>query len=231
MTSGSSLLTGSTPFTSVYSSNEVNVDLALTPTKTGYVQCRVINNAVTSIAPCFTVVSSGSMGDQIVDASEFINYRAPFTYVQGDVLMLSTSVGENFNRSTFIETAGVNGTLDIEIVFDVQMGSLQCSAILDGASAEFFPCDALVTSDDGSSVAIFKEDFYGASPKAEFQYSKDTLGLTIEVASVFDAAVLRERGDNAGGYFMSGQPTELYLDLTTEAPVANVTYEIQSENI
>ena len=231
MTTGSSLWTGSTTFTSVAGSNEVNVDLALTPTKTGYVQCRVINNAVTSIAPCFTVISSDSMGVQIVDASEFINYRAPFTYVQGDVLTLSTSVGENFNRSTFIETAGVNGTLDIEIVFDVQVGSLQCSAILDGASAEFFPCEALVTADDGASFAIFPEDFYGESPKAEFPYSKDTLGLTIEVASVFDAAVLQERGDNAGGYFMSGDPTELYLDLTTEAPVANVTYEIQSENI
>jgi len=30
---------------------------------------------------------------------------------------------------------------------------------------------------------------------------------------------------------MSGEPTKLYLDLTTEAPVANVAYDIQSENI
>jgi len=231
MTTGSSLWTGSTTFTSVAGSNEVNIGMALTPTKTGYVQCRVINNAITSIAPCFTVVSSGSMGDQFVDALGFMNYRAPFTYVQGDVLTLSTSVGENFNRSTLIETAGVNGTLDIEIVFDVQVGSLQCSVMLDGSSAEFFPCDALVTADDGSSVAIFKEDFYGTSPKAEFPYSKDTSGLTIEVASIFDTAVLREIGDNVGGFFMSGQPTELYIDLTTEAPVANVVYDIQSENI
>lgn len=231
MTSGSSLWTGSTTFTSVAGSNEVNVDLALTPTKTGYVQCRVINDAITNIVPCFTAVSSDSMAEQFIDASEFINYRAPFSYVQGDVLTLSSFVGEDYNRSTLIETAGVNGTLDIEVVFDIQVGSLQCSVILDGSSSEYFPCEALITADDGSSVAIFPEYFSGTPLTAEFPYSKYTSGLTIEVASVFNGAKLRERGDNAGGYFMSGDPTELYLDLMTEAPVANVTYEIQSENI
>jgi hypothetical protein len=231
MTSGSSLWTGSTAFTSVAGSNEVNVDLAFTPTKTGYVQCRVINDAITNIVPCFTAVSSDSIGDQFLDASEFINYRAPFSYVQGDVLTLSSFVGEDYNRSTLIETAGVNGTLDIEVVFDIQVGSLQCSVVLDGSIAEYFPCEALITADDGSSVAIFPEYFSGTPLKAEFPYSKDTSGLTIEVASVFNGAELRERGDNVGGYFMSGEPTELYLNLMTEAPVANVIYEIQSENI
>jgi hypothetical protein len=231
MTSGSSLWAGSTIFTSTPGSNDINVDMGITPTQTGYVQCRVINNAVTNIVPCNTVVYADSTPEQTVEGSDFVNFRAPFIYVKGDFLSLSSTVNGSLNRLTSIDTASVNGTLDIEIVFNVQIGSLQCSVSLDDSSLEYFPCDALVTADDESNFAIQAGDFYGNPAKADFSYSQNAQSLNIEVASIFDTAVLREIGDDVGGFFMSGQPTELYIDLTTETPVANVVYDIQSENV
>jgi hypothetical protein len=231
MTSGSSLWAGSTIFTSTPGSNDINVDMGITPTQTGYVQCRVINNAVTNIVPCNTVVYANSTPEQTVEGSDFVNFRAPFIYVKGDFLSLSSTVNGSLNRLTSIDTASVNGTLDIEIVFNVQIGSLQCSVSLDDSSLEYFPCDALVTADDESNFAIQAGDFYGNPAKADFSYSQNAQSLNIEVASIFDTAVLREIGDDVGGFFMSGQPTELYIDLTTETPVANVVYDIQSENV
>jgi hypothetical protein len=232
MTSGSSLWAGSTIFTSTPGSNDINVDMGITPTQTGYVQCRVINNAVTNIVPCNTVVYANSTPEQTVEGSDFVNFRAPFIYVKGDFLSLSSTVNGSLNRLTSIDTASVNGTLDIEIVFNVQIGSLQCSVSLDDSSLEYFPCDALVTADDDeSNFAIQTGDFYGSPAKADFSYSQNAQSLNIEVASIFDTAVLREIGDDVGGFFMSGQPTELYIDLTTETPVANVVYDIQSENV
>jgi hypothetical protein len=196
--------------------------------ETGYIQCRIINSAVTSIVPCNTVISAGSIAPQNVDTAGFNNYRASFPYVKGDALNISTTLDSGLNQATIIDTAGINGTLDIEIVFDIKFGSLQCSATLDGSALQYFPCDALVTDGDDSAFPIYTNDFVGTPPKANFTYARDAQELTIEVASIFDAARLREYN---GRYYISGRGTFDTIDLSSEVAVSDVQYDISSERV
>ena len=227
-TSGNTLWSGTATLTTVAGDNEVSVNMVSTPTQTGYIQCRIINNAVTSIAPCNTVISAGSIAEQDVDTTGFNNYRASFPYVKGDTLNISATIDSGLNQMTIIDTANVNGTLDIEVIFDIKFGSLQCSATLNGEDMQYFPCDALVTDSLDSILPIWSEDFLGTPPKANFTYSKDAQGLTIEVVSIFDEGRLRQYRDR---YYVSGQGTLVSVDLTNEAPAAYVTYEASSDNL
>ena len=228
-TIGGSFWAGNATFTSVSGNNSVTVDMLITETETGYVQCRVINDAVTSITPCNTVISAGSMNDQVIDSATATNYRAAFNYVKGDMLNISSTIEGGLNRNLLIDAAGINGTLDVEVIFDVQFGSLQCSATLDGSDLEYFPCEALVTGDDESSFIIFNEDFSGTPPKAEFTYSQNAQGLFFQIASIFDEAQINNYGSD--GIYFSGQGTEIYVDLTTDVPVVNAAYDILSEDL
>ena len=105
--------------------NTVIVDMASTPTKTGYIQCRVINEEVTNVSPCDASISTGSIGDQQVDTGDDINFRAPFDYVEGDVLEISSTIGGGLNRNVLIDTATVNGILDLEIMFDISFDGIE----------------------------------------------------------------------------------------------------------
>jgi hypothetical protein len=197
--------------------------------KIGYVQCRVINNAVTSIVPCNTVISAGSIADQNIDSTNSNNFRAAFPYVQGDELDITATIVGGLNQMIAVDTNIINGTLDIEFVFDIQHGSLQCSATLDGSDMQYFPCAALVTDDDESSFYIFDEDFSGTPLKALFTYPQDTQSLFFHIASIFDDARIDDL--ESDGVYFSGQGTEVAIDLTVDAATAHVTYEVQSENV
>jgi hypothetical protein len=228
-TIGGTLWAGNNTLTTVSGENTVSIDMESTPTETGYFQCRVINDQVTSIVPCNTVISSVSMNDQGVDSIDFNNFRASFQYVKGDVLVISSEVDSGLSRTIeSIDTAKINGTLDVEIVFDIKLGSLQCSATLNGADMEYFPCDALVEDTDGLRFAVLAENFIGAPPKASFTYSKDASALNFEIASILDDAILREARN---GYYIAGLGTELLIDLTVDAAVAHVTYNVVSEDL
>ncbi len=222
------LWTGNNTITTVSGENTVSINMASTPTETGYIQCRVINDQVTRIVPCNTVIASDSNVDQNIDSTDFNNYRASFPYVKGDTLEISTTIDSGLNKTRLIETSGINGTLDIEIVFDVKFGSLQCVATLDGLDQQYFPCDALVTDSDETTFPILVEDFTGTVPKASFTYSKDAQQLDFEVASILDDARLREYRN---GYYISGESTDFSIDLTNELPVALALYEVISANI
>jgi|GEM_PF-2021962 len=227
-TVGDALWSGTATLTTVPGDNTVWVNMVPTPTQTGYIQCRIINNAITSIAPCNTVISAGSVTDQDIDTTDFSNYRASFPYVKGDTLNISATIDSGLNQLMMVDTASVNGTLDIEVIFDIKFGSLQCSATLNGADMQYFPCDALVTDSLGSVLPIWTEDFSGTPPKANFTYSKDALGLSFEVASIFDEGRLRQFRDR---YYISGQGTLFSVDLTSEAAAAHVTYEASSDDL
>lgn len=226
---GGSLWAGSTTFTSVPGDNNVSVDMATTSTQTGYIQCRVINDLATNIVPCNAVISAGSIGNQYVDSGDFNNYRASFPYIQGDTLDVSVIIGDGLTQVRLIDTAAINGVLDLEFVFDVQNGSLQCSATLDGSDLEYFPCEALVTVSDESNFFILADDFSGTPLSALFTYTQDTQSLFFQIASVFDDAKINDYGDD--GVYFSGQGTEVLIDLTVDAPTAHVTYDVQSENL
>lgn len=228
-TAGGSLWAGETSFTSVPGNNTVTVNMSIQESKTGYIQCRVINDALTSIAPCNSIIASGSIGNQYIDSADFNNYRASFNYIQGDVLDISSVINGGLNQKLLVETATVNGTLDIEVVFDVQFGSLQCSATLDGIDAQFFPCETLVTGNDGSEFIIFEQDFNGVPPKADFTYSQGAQGLFFQIASVFDNAKIEDYGSDGIYYF--GEGTEIYVDLAIDLPNVTATYNILSENL
>lgn len=226
---GGSFWAGSTTFTAAPGDNSVSVDMAMTSTQTGYIQCRVINDLTTSIVPCNAVITAGSIGNQYVDSGDFNNYRGSFPYVQGDVLDISAMIDGGLNQDMLVDTAGVNGTLDIEFVFDVQYGSLQCSATLDDSDLEYFPCAALVSGSDESSFFIMPDDFAGKPLKALFTYTQNTQSLFFQVASIFDDAQINDYGSD--GIYFSGQGTEVSIDLTVDAPNAHVAYDVQSENL
>jgi len=124
-TDNGALWFGKTTFTSVTGSNTVIVDMASTPTKTGYIQCRVINEEVTNVSRCDASISTGSIGDQQIDTGDDINFRAPFDYVEGDVLEISSTIGGGLNRNVLIDTATVNGILDLEIIFDISFDGIE----------------------------------------------------------------------------------------------------------
>jgi hypothetical protein len=113
------LWVGSETFTTVSGNNVVTVDMELKQTNTGYIQCRIINEEITSLAPCDAIISSGSITEQLMDTTDANNLRAPFVYVAGDVLDISTTIGGGLFQDLLIDTATVNGTLDLEIIFDV----------------------------------------------------------------------------------------------------------------
>jgi hypothetical protein len=225
---GSDFWSGTAAITTVAGSNSISIDMTSASTQTGYIQCRIINSVVTNIAPCDAVISAGSVGTQNIDTGEFNNYRASFPYVKGDALNISAILDSGLSRAFIVDTAGINGTLDIEIIFDIKFGSLQCSATLDGSDMQYFPCDALVTDFDESAFPIFADEFLGTPPKANFTYSKDAQELSIEVASIFDEARLREYN---GNYYISGQGSFVSIDLATEVAVALVAYDITAENL
>lgn len=228
LTTGNSLWSGTATLTTVAGDNSVSVNMESKLSKTGYIQCRIINNAVTSVVPCSTVVSSGSISDQYVDSSGSNNFRTSFLYVKGDALNILSTLDSGLNQEILIDTNGINGTLDIEVVFDIKYGSLQCSATLDGSNMQYFPCDALVTDSNDLAFPIWADDFTGTPPKANFTYSKDAQFLEIEVASIFDEASLRQHREN---YYVSGQGTLVSIDLMNEAAIANVTYNSKTENL
>jgi hypothetical protein len=216
-TADGSLWSGSASITTVPGDNTVTVNMATVTTQTGYVQCRIINNSVTSIVPCSNIITAGSIDPQDIDTADSNNYRASFIYIKGDSLDISATTGSGLNQSTSINTSSINGTLDIEIVFDIKLGSLQCSATLSGTDKQYFPCDAVVADvNEDFSFRILADDFTGDPLKARFTYSKDAQGLSIEVSSIFD-------GDS--------EPTVVDIDLTTTAAIAYVTYEANPENL
>jgi hypothetical protein len=227
-TAGSSIWSGTTTFTSESGNNTVSIDMESKLTHTGYVQCRIINNAVTSIVPCDSVISAGSIANQNIDSTDFNNYRATFLYVKGDVLNIDATIDSGLAQAMIVDTNSINGTLDIELIFDIKYGSLQCSATLNSADLQYFPCDALVMASDDTSFPILAENFSGTPPKINFTYSKNAQALTIEVATIFDEARLRESRNR---FYISGEGTEVSIDLTSEAAVAQVAYDIQTENL
>jgi hypothetical protein len=227
-TAGSSLWSGNATFTSEPGNNTVSINMESKPTHTGYVQCRIINNAVTSIVPCNSVITAGSMANQNIDSTDFNNYRATFLYVKGDVLNIDAMIDSGLAQTMIIDTNSINGTLDIELIFDIKYGSLQCSATLNSADLQYFPCDALVTASDDTSFPILAENFSGTPPKINFTYSKNAQALTIEVATIFDEARLREYRNR---FYISGEGTEVVIDLTREAAIVQVAYDIQEENL
>jgi hypothetical protein len=227
-TAGSSFWSGNTTFTSASGNNTVSIDMESKLTHTGYVQCRIINNAVTSIVPCDSVITAGSIANQNIDSTGFNNYRATFLYVKGDVLNIDAMIDSGLAQTMIVDTNSINGTLDIELIFDIKYGSLQCSATLNSADLQYFPCDALVTASDDTSFPILAENFSGTHPKINFTYSKNAQALTIEVATIFDEARLRESRNR---FYISGEGTEVVIDLTREAAIAQVVYDIQEENL
>ncbi|MEH6447401.1 MAG: PKD domain-containing protein [Oleispira sp.] len=227
-TAGSSLWSGTATITTMSGSNNVSVDMMSVPAKTGYIQCRVINNVVTSIVPCQSLITADSIGNQNIDTAELNNYRASFLYVKGDVLNISATIDSGLNRVKLIDTSSINGTLDVELIFDIKYGSLQCSATLSGADMQYFPCEALVTDSEESSFPIWTEDFSGTPPKANFTYSNNTQQLTIDVASIFDDARLRQ---NSRRSYISGQATRIEIDLATESAAAYVMYDANPDDL
>jgi hypothetical protein len=227
-TTGSSFWTGTATLTTVPGDNALAVNMMPAMTQTGYIQCRVINDVVTSIVPCDTVIADTSLGSQNIDTAGSNNYRASFTYVDGEVLNISATTDSGLNKTTLIDTNSINGTLDIEIIFDITFGSLQCSATLNGSDLQYFPCDALVTDSNDAVFPILASNFSGTPPKASFTYSKDAQELSIEVASIFDAASLLEYRDR---HYISGEGTLVSIDLATEAAVALVTYDVKTEDL
>jgi len=226
---GNPFWAGRITVTTVAGENTAIVNMQSAEVKIGYVQCRVINNAVTSIVPCNTVISAGSIADQNIDSTNSNNFRAAFPYVQGDELDITATIVGGLNQMIAVDTNIINGTLDIEFVFDIQHGSLQCSATLDGSDMQYFPCAALVTDDDESSFYIFDEDFSGTPLKALFTYPQDTQSLFFHIASIFDDARIDDL--ESDGVYFSGQGTEVAIDLTVDAATAHVTYEVQSKNV
>ena len=227
-TSGNVLWTGTANITTTPGENTVAVDMMSTPTKTGYVQCRVINYSVTSIVPCQNIISGGSILPQNIDTAGTNNYRNSFQYVAGDTLDISSTIDSGLGKTTSIDTANINGTLDVEIVFDIKLGSLKCSATVNGLDMQYFPCDALVEDSEGSLFPIWAEDFSGSPIKARFTYSKDAQTLDFEVASIFDEARLREYNNR---YYISGSGTVDSIDLTREAAFVHVQYDVNSEKL
>lgn len=227
-TAGSSLWSGTATITTVPGSNNVSVDMMTMPAKTGYIQCRVINNVVTSIVPCQSVITANSISNQNIDTAESNNYRASFLYIKGDVLNVSATIDSGLNRVMLIDTSSINGTLDVELIFDIKYGSLQCSATLNGSDMQYFPCEALVTDSEESSFPIWIGDFSGTPPKANFTYSNNTQQLTIDVASIFDEARLRQ---NSRRSYISGLATRVEIDLATESAAAYVMYDANPEDL
>jgi hypothetical protein len=225
LTTGSSFWSGTETLTTVPGDNAVSVNMVPSMTQTGYVQCRIINDTVTSIVPC-TVISSGPL-DQLIDTVGYDNYRASFTYIKGETLNISATTGSGLNKNTLIDTSSINGTLDIEIVFDIKLGSLQCSATLEGSDMQYFPCDAFVEDFAGLSFSITADNFTGTPLKANFTYSKEAQELNIEVASIFDEARL----SSGESYGIDGEGTNVYIDLATKAAAAKVEYDVNAENL
>ena len=228
ITTGNALWSGSVTMTTVPGDNVVSVNMESRIAEMGYIQCRIINSAVTSIVPCNTVISAGSIAPHDVDTTGSNNYRAGFPYVRGDVLNIAVTLESGLSQTIMIDTAGTNGTLDIEVIFDIKFGSLQCSATLDSTDIEFFPCNALITDGEDSVFPIYTGDFSGNPPKASFTYSRDAQELAIEVASIFDAARLREYN---GRYYISGRGTLDSIDLTSEPAISNIQYDVNSESV
>lgn len=125
-------------------------------------------------------------------------------------------------------TNSVNGTLDVEMNFDTSFGSLQCSATLDGSDMQYFPCDALVQGSNNIGLPIWADNFSGTPLTADFTYSKDSQQLSIEVASIFDEALLRSGDD---GFYISGTGSLVSIDLARETAVAHVVYSVNSESL
>jgi hypothetical protein len=225
---GNPFWAGRITLTTVAGDNTAIVNMQSAETKIGYVQCRIINNAVTSIVPCTTLISAGSINNQNIDSADFSNLRAPFLYAKGDVLDIFSSMDSSLNQRMSVDTSSINGTLDIEVIFDIQVGSLQCSAMLNNSDMQYFPCDALVTDSNDSTFPIWTSDFSGTPPKANFTYSKNAQTMSFEVASIFNTGILREYNNR---YYISGEGTLVSIDLTREAAIAQVTYDIQSGDL
>jgi hypothetical protein len=228
LTTSNSLWSGTAAITTVPGDNIVSVNMVSIATQTGYVQCRIINDAVTTIVPCKTEITGGVLLDQEADSVGFTNYRASFNYLKADVLDISSTTGSGLNQMTSIDTSNINGILDIEIIFDIQYGSLQCSATLNGSDMQYFPCDALVEDSEGLIFPVWVDDFSGNPLKANFTYSKNAQALDIEVASILDEARLNQ---SINGYYVTGIPTLVSVDLTSQSPVVMVSYDMNIDSL
>ncbi|MBL4796684.1 MAG: PKD domain-containing protein [Oleispira sp.] len=227
LTTEDSVWAGSTILTSMPGDNSVSVNLERADTQTGFIQCRVINSAVNSIVPCDAKISAGAIVTQNINTADFNNSRASFPYVQGDLVDISASIGKSPKESVEINTNNINGILNVEIVFDITFGFLQCTAILDGSDMQSFPCDALVHY-DGIEYLIRTDEFSGNPLKAYFTYTSGTQELSIDVASIFNGAHLRDRED---GLFFEGEPTAASINLSGAVVVANASYDVNTENL
>ena len=105
---------------------------------------------------------------------------------------------------------------------------MQCSVTLDGLDLQYFPCDTLVMDSNETASPIWAVDFSEAPPKATFTYYKDSQELSIEVASIFDEARLRQYRER---YYISGEGTLLSISLNSEAVIAHTRYNAKTENL
>jgi hypothetical protein len=208
--------------------NEIAVNMQQKSTKTGYIQCSVVNSSSTRLSPCDVRISS-SLSDLEFSTEGATNYRKGFEYLPGDTLSVRVAIPGGYELTRIYDTSRTNGTLDLSFVFDIEVGTLTCIAGLNGTDYERFPCRALVDEQPtDNKFIIWEQNFDDETKQAPFSFSATTDFLNFSVASQFNTGVV---GENSRGPYAYGDLTQKLVDVVADGVNVEISYDVTSDDL
>ena len=227
---GSQIFRGTTSFTTVPGSVSVTVDLLPYPTDTGSVSCFITDGASTAQVAC-TGTATGDTGTYEVFSTDPGTLIGQFEYVSGELVTVAANI-QGFGATQTVDTSLLAGPLNIQLTASVGLGSISCSATLDGADLEYFPCAGRITDDLAGEYVFTESDFSGTPLSGTFAYNDMASVLTVQVVNALNGSSIDIYDYDGNQYvYVNATPDEVILDLNVDTADIDMVYDISSSDI
>ncbi|MBE0484424.1 MAG: carboxypeptidase regulatory-like domain-containing protein [Bacterioplanes sp.] len=222
---GNQIFRGTTTFTTISGHTSVVVDVTPLDTEEGTIRCFVNNGTQLLASSC----NGNIVGDQSGYTSFYqqSSYAIPFQYVPGETVDVTAWV-QDFLKTTTVDTSLVAGVLTIDLIVELNNGTVTCYATLDGEQGEYFGCDGQVYSDLGQYSAFSATDFSGDPKRGYFFYDPLASFLTVTVSNVFAQNHNYELAQASASAMSGDMDQQFHIDLSFEQAIVNASYDINN---
>jgi len=223
------LYTGQVSFTTVPGTNLVDLNLGYTNESKAFISCTVTDGSTVRPVECFG--STFTDDGQFIDYLNSYNTNAPIEipFIENENINLMISLQGNLIVDT-IDTTGVTTPIVKEYQAQTNLGELSCYATLDGTQGEYYPCEALVTSESGANTIVRAGDYSGSPLSAPISYGSDAVSLEIAVSTAFNDGKIYNYLYEEPEYFnFSPYLGDRFTLPTSEPVVLEITDNIESQ--
>jgi len=221
-----SVWVGSLVQTTQSGTNIVTIDLQPTTSEEGSVLCKVINATSTDLVGCDVIIDGANTRE--LNTDEFADKTGTFKYISGEQLVITAYVEGGAAKTVYVDTSAVAGDLAVELLFQLETGTIECTATLDGANQEGIPCPSLVEIVDETRIFVDANAFSGSPLRATFSYDTDSLMMQIALTSDVSGSAIRAYGSN---YYFIGEPIWYDIDLSLGVPAVRHNFEVTSDTL